>query len=253
MSLHHATFGTGRDLVLVHGWGTHGGIWSELAERLAPQFRLHAVDLPGCGESADSEPYSLEHIAGLLAAEMPRRCGVVGWSLGGQIALGWARMAPEQVERVALIATSPCFSRREGWPHGMSAEVLQHFEDALAADRLGTLQRFFSLQALGGARAREVVAQLRTCLKNGGAPSRAALAGGLRILLEADQRAELTAITQPVLVLHGERDRVAPLAASEHLTRSLLNAELVVIRSAAHVPFATDLPAVSAHLARFFQ
>jgi len=253
MSLHYRTLGAGRDLVLLHGWGTHGGIWSELAEGLAPHFRVHVVDLPGCGESADCEPYSLDRVAVMLAGNMPQHCGVVGWSLGGQIALTWARMAPDQVERVALIATSPCFARREGWPHGMSAEILQEFDSALVADCRGALQRFFSLQALGGEHAREAVARLRACLNEGGAPSRAALAGGLRILLEADQRPELAAIPQPALVLHGERDRVAPLAGSEYLTRGLPNAELVVIRGAAHVPFVTELPVVSAHLARFFQ
>jgi len=54
-------------------------------------------------------------------------------------------------------------------------------------------------------------------------------------------------------VLHGEHDRVAPLAAGRHLGSSLPNAELVVIPGAAHAPFITALPEVSAHLVRFFQ
>jgi len=253
MSLRYSTLGTGRDLVLVHGWGTHGGIWRGLAKELAPHFRVRVVDLPGCGESTDCEPYSLEHIAGMLAADMPPRCGVVGWSLGGQIALVWARNAPGQVERVALIATSPCFSRREGWPHGMSAEILHEFGRAVAADSLGTLQRFFSLEALGDERTREAAARLRACLKQRGAPSPAALAGGLQILLEADQRCELANIAQPTLVLHGERDRVVPLAAGEHLARGLPNGKLTVIPGAAHVPFVTAPREVNAHLARFFR
>jgi pimeloyl-[acyl-carrier protein] methyl ester esterase len=253
MSLHYSTLGAGRELVLLHGWGTHGGIWSALAERLAPHFRLHVVDLPGCGASADCEPYSLHRVAGLLADEMPERCGVVGWSLGGQVALAWAGAAPAQVERIALIATTPCFAQRPDWPHAVSRETLQEFGRSLAADGPGTLRRFFSLQALGDEHTREAVARLRRCLKYHGAPSAAALAGGLNVLLEADQRDELPAIRQPVLVLHGERDRVAPPAAGRHLARSLPDAELVLIPGAAHVPFVTALPEVSAHLSRFFQ
>ncbi len=241
------------DVVLLHGWGTDGGIWSELADGLAQRFRVHVVDLPGCGESPDCEPYSLDHVAAVLARDMPPRCGVVGWSLGGQIALAWAQKAPHQIDRVALIATNPCFARREDWPHAVSGEVLQEFGRALATDCLGTLQRFFSLQALGDEHARDVAARLRACLRRRGAPSLAALAGGLNILLEADQRAELAGISQPVLVLHGERDHVAPLGAGEHLGRSLPNAELIVIPGAAHAPFVTALPEVSAHLTRFFQ
>lgn len=253
MSLQYRTLGAGRDLVLLHGWGTQADIWSELAARLSPHFRLTLVDLPGCGASADCEPYSLERVASLLAQEMPQRCGVVGWSLGGQIALAWARMAPGQVERIALIATTPCFAQRADWPHAVSREMLHDFKQALAADAPGTLRRFFSLQALGDECTREAAARLRLCLKNNALPTAAALAGGLKVLLEADQRGDLAAVRQPVLVLHGDQDRVAPPAAGSHLARSLPDAELVVIPGAAHVPFVTALPEVSAHLSRFFQ
>ena len=83
------------------------------------------------------------------------------------------------------------------------------------------------------------------------------LSGLLRKLMQSQEqfvtlREELAAIHQPVLVLHGGRDRVAPPAAGRHLARSLPDAELVVIPGAAHVPFVTALPEVSAHLARFF-
>ena len=253
MSLHFSTRGAGRDLVLVHGWGTHGSIWSELAKGLSLNFRVHVVDLPGCGHSGDCEPYDLEQLVAVVAREMPQRCSVVGWSLGGQVAMAWARRAADQVERIALIATSPCFSRRANWPHAVSAELLQEFGRALAADGPGTLRRFYSLEALGDESTGKAAERLRACLKHHGAPSVAALEGGLKILLSTDQREELTAISQPVLVLHGDRDRVAPLAAARHLACTLPNAELVVIPGAAHLPFVTALPDVRAHLSRFFQ
>jgi len=253
MSLHFTTRGAGRDLVLVHGWGTHSGIWSELAEGLSLQFRVHMVDLPGCGGSADCTPYELDQLVTMFARDMPARCGVVGWSLGGQIAVAWARRAVDQVERMALIATSPCFSRRADWPHAVSGELLQEFGRELAADGPGTLRRFYSLEVLGDQSTRKAAARLRECLEYRGTPSIAALEGGLNILLATDQRDELAAVSQPVLVLHGDRDRVAPLAAARHAAGRLPNSELVVISGAAHVPFVTALPEVTAHLARFFQ
>lgn len=253
MSLHDRVLGAGREVVLLHGWGSHGGIWSELAQALTKHFRVHVVDLPGCGESSDCNPYDLDHMAALLMQEMPPRCGVVGWSLGGQLALTWAAKAPHQVERMALIATTPCFMQGEDWPHAVSGDEVREFKYALAADPGAALQRFYSLEALGDEHAREVVARLRAVLKEGGAPSRAALAGGLDLLLQTDQRTALAMISQPVLVLHGARDRVTPLAAGEHLCRKLSNAELVVIPGAAHVPFVSALPEVSTCLLRFFQ
>ena len=63
------------------------------------------------------------------------RIGLVGWSLGGEVALAWARRAPRQVRRLALIATTPCFTSKSGWTCATSPAVLQEFGRSLAADR----------------------------------------------------------------------------------------------------------------------
>lgn len=47
--LHIESLGHGPDLVLLHGWAMHSGIWSGVQDQLARQFRLHLVDLPGMG------------------------------------------------------------------------------------------------------------------------------------------------------------------------------------------------------------
>ena len=45
MSLHVDSYGSGAPLLLIHGWGMHGGMWGGIAERLAEHFRVLAVDL----------------------------------------------------------------------------------------------------------------------------------------------------------------------------------------------------------------
>src|SRR5687767_4910167 len=102
-----------RELVLLHGWGSSPGVWDGLARRLAPRFLVHALPLSGC----DADPArSLQAIVAAVIQAAPRRCGVIGWSLGGEVALAWARHAQRQVQRVALIAATPCFTHRPGWP-----------------------------------------------------------------------------------------------------------------------------------------
>lgn len=255
--LHSAVSGRGRDLVLLHGWGMHAGIWDALVPALSQRFRVHAVDLPGHGASASCDPYTLAQIAAELARQMPARCLVCGWSLGGQVALAWAGAAPRQVERLALVSTTPCFTRRADWPHAMEAAVLQDFAQALATEYEATLGRFLALQALGDAQARRVMRQLRQQLKAGllarGRPDARALEQGLQILRDTDMRGSMAAVRQPVMLIHGDRDTLAPLAAAEHLRDALPDARLAIMRGAAHAPFITDAQGFSAHLTEFLQ
>ncbi len=252
MTLHCDVSGSGRDLVLLHGWGMHAGIWDELARELSPHFRVHAVDLPGYGKSTTCDPYTLEQMAAALAEEMPQRCLVCGWSLGGQAALIWAGIAPQQVTRLALIATTPCFARRADWPHAVEATVLQDFAGALARDYAGTLKRFLLLQVQGDEHAKQVASQLRQSLFARGELDSRVLRQGLEILLNADLRDRLSTVMQPTLVLHGERDILTPFAAGEYLSRGLPRARLVRLRGAAHAPFVSDVTGVSVFLKRFF-
>ena len=250
--MHVETAGEGPDVVLLHGWGMHGGIWSELMRALALRFRVHAVDLPGYGASPACKPYALGRIASELALQMPTPCAACGWSLGGQVALTWARSAPRQVRRLALIATTPCFARRDDWPHAVESNVLHEFARELVADYDATLTRFLSLQARGDARAGPVRRRLRETLLAHRRPGTRVLQQGLAILLGTDLRPQLHAIAQPTLVVQGDRDVLTPPAAGEHLSRMLPNARLEVVRGAAHAPFVSNPDDVGALLVDFF-
>ena len=231
------TIGRGPDLVLLHGWGMHGGIWDGLREPLAQRFRLHIVDLPGYGASAHREPYALADLARAVAAAMPEHAHVCGWSLGGQVALRLALDFPERVHKLVLLGTTPCFRQREDWSHGMDDATMREFARSLEEDYAGTLKRFLSLQARSGDDAREVIAALRAKLFERGEPSLDTLRAGLAILHDLDLRDEVGGIAQPALVIHGERDTLTPLAAGQWLARILPNAELVAVPGSAHAPF----------------
>lgn len=252
MKLHVETAGQGPDVVLLHGWGLHHGVWNELTHALAPRFRVHAMDLPGYGASAACERGTLDALAQHVAQTAPQRCVVGGWSLGGQVALTWARVAPRQVTRLALIATSPCFAQRDDWPHAVAVAVLREFERALTADCDGTLKRFLALLAQGDVRAGQVKRRLRDILFARSRPALRTLRQGLALLLGTDLRGQLHAITQPALVVHGDCDALTPLAAGEHLSRALPNARLAVMRETAHVPFISDAERAAVLLTDFF-
>src|ERR1700716_620498 len=97
-------------------------VWDELAGALAPRFRVIAIDLPGHGRSdwdaRASTPAAQAWRVHETLAPLTQRYALLGWSLGGQVALDLAAAMPAGVERLALVATTPKFLAAAGWRRG---------------------------------------------------------------------------------------------------------------------------------------
>jgi pimeloyl-[acyl-carrier protein] methyl ester esterase len=239
-------------LVLLHGWGMSPALFDALAACLAADHAVVALPLPGYGATPACEPYALENLAAHVAARAPERCVVAGWSLGGQVALEWARRAPQQVRALAVIATTPSFVTRAGWTAAVEAPVLQAFALGLRHDREATMRRFASLQARGDAELKKVMRSLREAVVPETHVSTDTLEKGLDVLLEADLRDGLQDIVQPVLVVHGGRDALTPIAAGEYLASGVRDGRLCVIPGAAHAPLVTHASTIGAAMRERF-
>jgi pimeloyl-[acyl-carrier protein] methyl ester esterase len=226
-------------VVFLSGWAARESVFDAVREHLPTTHVAIASELPGYDE-APSEPYTLDALAAAVAAGAPARCTVVGWSLGGLIALTWARARPAQVERLILIATTPCFVRRAGWTCAMDPAAFDAFAASLVRDCTATLERFAALQALGESDVQRVTRDLRRALVPCGASAVTALARGLDVLRRADLRGSLEGVRQPALLVHGTRDHVVPISAAEHLAAALPHARLERIDAAAHAPFVSQ-------------
>jgi pimeloyl-[acyl-carrier protein] methyl ester esterase len=237
MALHVERHGSGRDLVLLHGWGLHGGVWSALAASLAATFRVHLVDLPGHGGSRDVPLDGIDGIVAAVADVTPAGAQVCGWSLGGLVALRLASRHPEQVAALTLVSTTPSFVQRDDWPHAMARATLEDFAHGLRTDPARTIRKFVNLNALGGPQARERMRELAELYGARGTPSANALAAGLALLLDTDLRGEVGRIGVPARVIHGARDALVPVEAGRWLAAALPGAQLVEIDAAAHLPF----------------
>ncbi|NOU01140.1 MAG: pimeloyl-ACP methyl ester esterase BioH [Gallionella sp.] len=242
MSMHVEKYGSGAPLLLVHGWGMHGGMWGSVVEKLAEEFCVYVVDLPGHGLSEkckerEEKGGALDVIVSALTERFPMPLTVCGWSLGGQIALRWAAREPLKIQRLILVSSTPCFVKRDDWQCAMAAETLAGFADALTENYAQTLRRFLALQVRGGDNERELLVSLRAALFSRGEPDLNALQAGLEILRDCDCRRSLPDVTQPTLVIAGERDTLTPPQASQYMAAQLLNAKLAMIKGAAHAPF----------------
>lgn len=224
-------------LILLHGWGLHGGIWDGVAEALGGEWSVRAPDLPGYGGRPSAAPYSAEGLAQALAQAYPEPCVLLGWSMGGMVAQAWAASRPEQVRALVLVGSTPAFMQRPDWPHGLAPAVLAEFAGALAQDYRATLSRFLALQARGGDDARAVIARLRETVYARGEPDSRVLASGLELLRGVDLRPGAGRIVCPSLLIHGGYDGLCPPAAAEWLARALPDARLALHPRAAHAPF----------------
>lgn len=236
-------------LVMLHGWGMHGGVWTVTAEALGA--RAQWVDMPGYGGRATVTPYTLENLAVTIAADLPPVFDLCGWSMGGQVAMTMARLMPQRVRRLVLVAANPCFTTRPDWQCGIAPQVFNQFADELAVNYEATLKRFLALQARGDDAARIVLARLRSLLFARGRPDKAVLQAGLTILLQTDLRSLASQITMPTLLMHGNFDQLAPVCAAEWLAQALPDGHLHVIPGASHAPFLSHRAEFEAVLIEF--
>lgn len=249
--LHIDTRGSGPDLVLLHGWAMHSGVFAALVERLAPRFTVHAVDLPGHGRSRDSAlPLALAPVVAAVARRVPRALWA-GWSLGGLFALHAAASRPEAVAGLAMLCASPRFVRGDDWPLGMSPEVFRGFALGLRADYRATLERFIALEAFGSDDARQEMRLLRDEVFARGEPAAQVLADGLALLETCDLRDALPALPMPTLWIAGRRDRLVDPRAMRAAAVQAPRSDVVVVEHAGHAPFLTHADAVAAALAGF--
>lgn len=249
MSLAEISLGDGPNLTLVHGWGLGAGAWKRVVHGLSDNFTVHVVDLPGYGASPPLAPASLETLADALAANLPPRAMLCGWSLGAMVCLVCAARHPRKVARMVLVGATASFVARTGWPEALPREQLDGFLERLEQDPEALLRHFSALINHGDVHARDAARALRV---QGDLPAPAAtLRDGLETLGAADLRDAITRIAQPVLLLHGSKDPLMPLSAAQRLADLLIDARVDVFEGSAHAPFASDPARFVAAVNRF--
>lgn len=235
--------------VYLHGWGLHGGIWCEVQAELPGQ----APDLPGYGSEPSLSHYSARSLADALAQSLSTPVNLVGWSMGGMVALALAVRHPDKVASLVLVGASPAFVNRPGWTMGLESEVLAGFAADLSRDYRATLLRFLALQARGGDAARAVVGRLREQVFARGEPSPGVLAAGLELLRDVDLREAAATVACPTLVIHGAHDKLCPVAAGQWLARHIPQARLALHEGASHAPFISHPAWFAATLTEFLR
>ena len=235
--IHKEVYGHGRPLVMIHGWAMHSGVWRSFVQQLAQHRQVICLDLPGHGRSAALSEYTLESIAEVLfkAIEI-EKFSLLGWSLGGLVAIEMAHRFPQQVASLLILASNPKFVTSADWV-GVKPEVLDGFASQLSIDTRQTLLRFLALQVNGLPDGRQLLQNLKQTVMECESPSAPVLQAALQILKHSDLRVKLQQYQGPVKLIQGDKDPLVPLIGALTMQKMQPAISVHVLEKAGHVPF----------------
>jgi len=259
--IYYEDHGSGLPVVLVHGYALNGHSWEKQeAALLAAGYRVITFDRRGFGASSrPSIGYDFDTLAAdlhvLLSWLDVREVVLAGFGMGtGEVVRYLAVHGSGRVRAAALVAPLlPFLLKTSDSPDGIDRTVFDDLTARIAADRPAAMKDFmdrsYNIDLLGGSRVSDQAWQ-NSFYVAVSASAHAAL-GCVTACLE-DFRADLVTITIPVLVIHGDQDRVLPYeATSRRLPPFLKNARSTVIPSGPHAIIWTHADEVSQALLDF--
>jgi pimeloyl-[acyl-carrier protein] methyl ester esterase len=198
--LYSKTTGTGNNLVILHGWGLNCELFNALVDRYKDQYSVTVVDLPGHGQSDDVDG-GIEEWCNEIIKVLPKNPTIMGWSLGGLIAI---RIATKiKISKLVLVASTPKFVQSDYWKFGIDSNTFSQFFESLHANPSKCLKRFTSLQTND----KKQLKILNALIDNKPA-SIVSLEQGLIILLHTDLTQELANLEIPIEAILGTNDKL---------------------------------------------
>src|SRR5579884_700558 len=244
VDLYYEDHGSGRPVVLVHGWPLSGASWEkQVLALLYAGYRVITYDRRGFGKS--SQPtigYNYDTLAEdlhkLITKLDLRDIALVGFSMGGgEVARYLGRHGSERVSRAVFISAVPPFLlKTPDNQQGVDQNVFEGIQQALVADRPAFLSKFLSdfynVDQLKGKRVSEEEVHLSWIIAAGASPK-----GTIDCVAawETDFRNDLKRIDIPTLVIHGDADRIVPFPSSgKRMPEFVRGAKLDVLEGAPH-------------------
>ena len=254
-------FGTGKPVILIHGWPLNGDSWDKQTNFLAEQgLRVISYDRRGSGRSGQSSAgYDYDTLAGDLHTLIEKLAltdaTLVGFSMGGgEVVRYLSRYGTTRVTKAVLVsAVTPYLLKGDDNPDGVDSKVFEEIEAQLRKDRFTFLKEFgpkfygrsvvhhtVSEPELEWTQSMASTASLRSTLATAHSWS------------GTDFREEMKRITIPVLVIHGTSDHTVPIDASGRRSAKLLpNATLSEYEGEPHGLFLTAADKLNEELLHF--
>jgi non-heme chloroperoxidase len=257
-------WGSGQPIVFSHGWPLSADDWdAQMMFFLNRGFRVIAHDRRGHGRSTQTaDGHDMDHYADDLAAvtahlDLKNAIHVGHSTGGGEVVRYLARHGESRVAKAAIIsAVPPLMVKTATNPGGLPKEVFDGFQAQVANNR----SQFYRDVAAGpfygynrpGAKASEGVIQ--NWWRQGMEGGAKAHYDGIVAFSQTDFTRDLTEISVPTLVMHGDDDQIVPYADSAPLSAKLLkNATLKTYKGFPHGMPTTESEAINRDLLAFIK
>ena len=263
IDIYYEDHGTGKPVVLIHGWPLSGASWEkQVPVLLDAGYRVISYDRRGFGNSSKpASGYDYDTFAEDLNKLMMKldlhNAMLVGFSMGGgEVARYLGKYGSKRVERVVFLSSVPPFLlKTPDNPGGVDKSVFDGIMKAIATDRLAFLSKFFSdfynVDVLGGKRVSDQVVQFSWNVAAGATPK------GTLDCVQAwltDFRKDLTRIDVPTLIIQGNADRILPIdATGRRLHEAIKGSRYVEIKDGPHGIIWTHSEEVNRELLAFFR
>ena len=244
VELHYEDYGSGKPVVLIHGWPLSGRSWeNQVPALIEAGHRVVTYDRRGFGES--SQPwngYDYDTFAADLQALLThldlREATLVGFSMGGgEVVRYLGTYGAERIAKVVLAAAVPPFLyKSEDNPDGgLDDAAIAGFEGGVTGDRLAFLDGFATVFFSAGSDLLVSEAQRKYAIDIAAFASPKGTLDCIEAFGRTDFRGDLDAVTVPTLVIHGDSDAVVPFEVSGRRSAELIaNAQLHVVEGGPH-------------------
>ena len=261
IDLYYEDHGSGKPVVLIHGYPLSGASWEkQVPVLLDAGHRVITYDRRGFGKS--SQPTTgyncdtfAEDLHKLVTQLELRDFTLVGFSMGcGEVARYLGKYGSKGVSKAVFISGVPPFLlKTSDNPEGVDGSVFEGIKKAIVADRYAFFtdffKNFYNADLLLGKRVSEQAVQASWNIAVG---SSAAASLACVPTWYEDFRNDLNRVDVPTLVIHGDADRILPIAASGLRTAKLIKgARLLVVKDGPHCITWTHAEQVNGGLLEF--
>ena len=264
IEIYYEDRGTGKPVVLIHGWPLSAASWErQSAALLAAGYRVITYDRRGFGRSSQpSTGYDYNTLAGdtskLIEALDLHDATLVGFSMGGgEVAryFGKYNEAGRATKAVFMASIVPALRHSADNPEGVDPKVFEGIKQGIEADRFAFLdtflKNFYNKKLVGGTDISD--AAIHASFNVAAASSYQAFLNCVDAWLE-DFRGDIAQIKIPTLIIHGDSDQILPIDATGKRTAALIpGAQLHVVAGGPHGLNWTHATEVNATLIRFLK